>query len=224
MNVTIGSKFVMGLSILKISGWNNLQPNNHIYWRSLSMRMTRGCWSEFKTEIPSFVAQYLQRHSVISDQHVKKLVMQCCARQYVADCWWLHGHHGGHVSWREPTMRKFTKSSKTYVARVLVCRWITHKIQSKRIECVRKLVGFYTISWRIKLVLENYLDEHAEEVWERHWMNLEVQTTLLNTCPSTLTATILKALREQFKENDQLYAVDKITSPVPEILFVWGQM
>ena len=33
-------------------------------------------------------------------------------------------------------------------------------------------------------------------------MNLEVRTSLLNTCPPKFIATILKALREQLKETD----------------------
>ena len=48
-------------------------------------------------------------------------------------------------------------------------------------------------------------------------MNLEVQTTLLNTYPPTLITTILKAFREKLKENDQLNAVEKIAGPAPEI-------
>ena len=47
-------------------------------------------------------------------------------------------------------------------------------------------------------------------------MNLEMQTTLLNTYPPKLIATILKALREQLKENDQLNALEAIAGPVPE--------
>ena len=41
-------------------------------------------------------------------------------------------------------------------------------------------------------------------------MNLEMQTTLLNTYPPNLIATVLKALREQLKENDQLNTVEEI--------------
>ena len=47
-------------------------------------------------------------------------------------------------------------------------------------------------------------------------MNPEVQTTLLNTYPPKLTATILKALREQLKENDELHSVEEIAGPLPE--------
>ena len=41
-------------------------------------------------------------------------------------------------------------------------------------------------------------------------MNPERQTTLLNTYPPKLIATILKALREKLKENDHLNAVEEI--------------
>ena len=44
-----------------------------------------------------------------------------------------------------------------------------------------------------------------------------MHTTLLNTYPPNFIA-ILKAFREQLKENDQLNAVDETARPVPEIL------
>ena len=55
-------------------------------------------------------------------------------------------------------------------------------------------------------------------------MNPEMQTTLLNTYPPKLIATILKALREQLKENDQLNAVDEIAGAVPEIPLEYDQI
>ena len=79
------------------------------------------------------------------------VMMQCHMRQHFADRYWLHEQ-----SWREPTMRKFTKESTTYV---------------------RKTTGFSTTSWRMKIALESYFEEHAQEVWERNWMNPEMQTT-----------------------------------------------
>ena len=48
-------------------------------------------------------------------------------------------------------------------------------------------------------------------------MNPQMHTTLLTTYPPKLIATILKALREQLKENDQLDAMDEIAGPVPEV-------
>ena len=48
-------------------------------------------------------------------------------------------------------------------------------------------------------------------------MNPEMQTALLNTFLPKLIATILKALREQLKEIDQLNAVEEIAGPIPEV-------
>ena len=68
---------------------------------------------------PFFVTLYLERHSVSADQHMKKLMslreglhvmMPCYMRQHFADRYWLHEHPGGYASWREPTLRKFTKN------------------------------------------------------------------------------------------------------------------
>ena len=81
---------------------------------------------------------------------------------------------------------------------------------------LRKTTGFFTNSCGIKTALEGYFEEHAQEVWERNWMNLEMQTTSLNTYPPKLTATILKALREQLKK-EQLNAVEELAGPVPDI-------
>ena len=177
------------------------------------------CWKSFFDEKPwlligipgrnpLLVTQYLERHSVSSDQHMKKLMslregfhvmMQCYVRQHFADRCWLHEHPGGHASWREPTMRKFTKESTTYIVKSLVCRWNVQKMRSESSEYVRITTSFFTNSWRIKIASESYFEEHAQEVWERNLMNPEMQTTLLNTCPPKLIATILKALREQLK-------------------------
>ena len=55
-------------------------------------------------------------------------------------------------------------------------------------------------------------------------MNPEMQTTLLNTYPRKLIATILKALREKLKENDQLNAVEESAGPVPEIPLEYDQI
>ena len=55
-------------------------------------------------------------------------------------------------------------------------------------------------------------------------MNPEMQTTLLNTYSPKLIATILKAFREQTKENDQLNAVEEFAGPVPEISLEYEQI
>ena len=97
-------------------------------------------------------------------------------------------------------------------------------MRSESSEYVRKTTGFFTNSCRIKIALESDFEELAQEVWERNWMNLGMQTTLLNTYPPNLIATILKALREQLKENDQLNAVEELAGPVPEIPFEYDQI
>ena len=51
-------------------------------------------------------------------------------------------------------------------------------------------------------------------------MNPEMQTTLLNT----YLPPILKALREQLKENDQLNAVEEIADTVPQIPLEYDQI
>ena len=51
-------------------------------------------------------------------------------------------------------------------------------------------------------------------------MNPEMQTTLLNPYPPKLIATILKALREQLKENDQLYADEEIAGQYQKSLLI----
>ena len=55
-------------------------------------------------------------------------------------------------------------------------------------------------------------------------MNPEMKTRLLNTYPPRLVATILKALREQLKKNDQLNAVKEIAGFVPEIPLEYDQI
>ena len=47
---------------------------------------------------------------------------------------------------------------------------------------------------------------------------------MLNKYPPKLIATILKALREQLKENDQFNAVEEIAGPIPEIPLEYDQI
>ena len=77
---------------------------------------------------------------------------------------------------------------------------------------------------RIKIALESYFEEHAQGVWERNSMNPGMQTTLMNTDPPKLIATILKALREQLKENDQLDAVKEIAGQVQKFPLEYDQI
>ena len=93
-------------------------------------------------------------------------------------------------------MRKFTKESTTYFMKGPMCRWNVQNMRSESSEYFLKTTCLFTNSWRIKIALESYFEEHAQEVWERNWTNLELQTALLNTYLPKLITTILKAFRE----------------------------
>ena len=161
MNAKFDPKVVMSLSIFKIGGCNSLQPSNQKLLEDFIDENEPWLLIGIPSRDPFFLTSYLERHSVGSDQHMKNLmslreglhmVMECHMRQHFADRSWLHEHPGGYASWREPTMRKFTKESTIYFVKALVCRWNIHKMQSESNEYVRKKVPF-TNSLRIKMVL-----------------------------------------------------------------------
>ena len=113
---------------------------------------------------PFLVPQYLKRNSVNPYQHMKKMMsfrerlhvtMQCYIRQHFADRHWLHESPGEHASRTEPTMKKFTKESTTYLLKGLVCKWNDQKMRSESSKYVRQTTGFFTNIWRIKVALEN---------------------------------------------------------------------
>ena len=114
--------------------------------------------------------QYLERHSVSSDQHVKELMplreglhvgMQCYMGQHFADRCWLHEHPGGHASWREPTRRKFTKGSITYFMKGPICRWNVQKMRSESSEYMWKTTDafFFFLKKKKQLANQNNLGE-----------------------------------------------------------------
>ena len=166
----IDPKVVMELSILKIGGWNSLQPINQNLLEGFIDENETWLLVGIPSRDPFLVTQYLERHSLGSDQHMKKLMspceglhvmMQCYMRQHFADRYWLHKHPGGHASWREPTMRKFLKESTTYFVKRLVCRWNVQTVRSESCGYVRKTTGVFTNSWRIKIALDSYIEQHA---------------------------------------------------------------
>ena len=115
MNAQIDPKVVMDLSIFKIGGWNSLQPSNQQLLEEIIDENEPWLLIRIPSRDLFVVTQYLERHSVSSDQHMKKLMslreglhmmMQCYLRHHFADRCWLHEHPGGHASWRELTMRK----------------------------------------------------------------------------------------------------------------------
>ena len=62
-----------------------------------------------------------------------------------------------------------------------ICRWNVQEMRSEQSEYLWKTTGAsFLIVGEPKKALETYFEEHAKEVWERHWMNSEMHTTLLN--------------------------------------------
>ena len=99
MNAKIDPKVVMDLSIFKIGGWNSLQLINQKLLEDFIDENEPWLLIGIPNRDPFQVTQYMERHSVSSDQHMKKLMslreglhvmMQCCMRQHVADPYWLH--------------------------------------------------------------------------------------------------------------------------------------
>ena len=132
MDVQIDPKVVTDLSIFKIGGWNSLQPSNQTGLEEFIYENEPWLLVGIPSRDPFHVTQCLERRSAVSDQHMKKsmslreglhVMMQYYTRQHFADRYWLHEHPGGHASWREPTMRKFTKEPTTYFVKRLLCRW-----------------------------------------------------------------------------------------------------
>ena len=113
-----------------------------------------------------------------ADPNVKELMplceglhemLQCCRRQHIAASDDLHEHPRRHSSWRESTRLKFTNIQMGYSKR-----------RSESSECMWKTAGALLNSWRIKMALESYFEERAQEVWERNWMNPDMHTTLMD--------------------------------------------
>ena len=123
MDAKIDPKVVMDLSMFKIGAWNSLQPSNPNLLDEFLDENEPWLLIGTPSGDPFFVTQYLERHSVSTDRHMKKLMslreglhvmMQCYMRQRFVDRCWPHEHPGGHASWREPTRRKYTKESTTF--------------------------------------------------------------------------------------------------------------
>ena len=146
MDSKIDPKVVMDLSIFKVGGWNILPPSNRKLFEEFIDENEPWLLIGIPIGDSFFTIQYLERHFVSSDQHMKELVhvmMHCYTRQHFADRYWLHEHPGGHASWRETTMRKFTKGSTTYFVKGPICRWNIQKMRSESSEHVWKTTGVF---------------------------------------------------------------------------------
>ena len=143
MNAKIDPKVLMDWSIFKIGGWSDWQPSNQKLLEEFLDENEPWLLIGIPSRDPFLVTQYLERHSVSSDQHMKKLLllreglyvmMQCYMRQHLAHRYWLHEHPGAHASWRETAMRKFPEESTTYFVKGPVCRWSVQKMRSESTE------------------------------------------------------------------------------------------
>ena len=123
MNAKIDSEVMMDLSTFKISVWNKLQPSNQHFFEGFIDEDGPWLLIGIPNRGPFFATHHLERHSASSDQHTKKVMslrgghlvmMQCYMRQRVADRSRLREHPRGHASWRESTMRNFTKESRRW--------------------------------------------------------------------------------------------------------------
>ena len=154
MEAKIDAKVVMDLSIFKIGWWNSLQPINQNLLEEFLDKNEPWLLIGIRSRDPFLVTQYRERHSVSSDQHMKKLMslreglhvmMQCNATcdSTFADGYWLHEHPGGHASRREPTMMKTTKRiNHVFCERTCVQLECSERMQSESSEYVRKNNGF----------------------------------------------------------------------------------
>ena len=99
---------------------------------------------------------------------------------------------------------KITRESTTYFVKGPVCRWNVQKMRSESSGFVSsQTVGESKYPWRATL------KSMHKKFGRKIGRILRLPTTLLNTYTPKLIATILKALRELLKENDQLNAVEE---------------
>ena len=95
INAKIDSKVVMALFIFCIGGWNSQQPINQHLLEEFVDESEPWLLIGIPSRDPFFVTQYLERHTVSSDRHMKKLVslreglhvmMRCYMQQHF--CFW----------------------------------------------------------------------------------------------------------------------------------------
>ena len=210
MNAKIDPKVKMDLPMFKISGWNSLQHSK----RKLLEEFVNENEPWLLISIPSrdsfLMIQYLERPFVSADPNVKELMplceglhemMHCDKRQLCAASNDLNEHPMRHTSWRASTRMKFMNIQMEY-----------SKMRSESSEYLCKTTGAFTNSWRIKIALESYFEEHAQKIGKR---NLR-KTTLTNTCNPVLMETILEVFREQFIDDDRWKTAGEIAGLVPE--------
>ena len=169
--------------------------------------------------IPSRDSFLMIQYLFVRSDHQVKELMPLREGRHMMMHYYMRQHDAclHSVSWRECTRMKFTKGSITYFMKRSICRWNVQKIRSESSENMWKTTGVFINSWRINWVLASNFEQHAQEMWERNWMNPEMQIALLNMYNPKLMETILKALRGQCEEDDQMDTAEEIADLVPEI-------
>ena len=202
MGAKIGPKVEMGLSMFEIGVWKILQLSN------------RKLFEEFEEAVLQLIgilsrdSSLVMRYVGTSTREGLREMVQCYRRQHFAASSDLHEHQRGHSSWRESTRMKFMNIQKEY-----------SKMRSEQSEDM----------WKTRVILihlESYFGTYAQEVWERNWMDPDMQTILLDTellkakllnmYNPILMETVLKKLREQYTMDDQMKTAGEITGSVPE--------
>ena len=74
IDAKIDPKVVTDLSMFKIGGWNSLQPINQNLLEVFIDENEPWLLIEIPSRDPFLLTQHLERHSVSSDQHMKKLM------------------------------------------------------------------------------------------------------------------------------------------------------
>ena len=173
----------MHLSMFDIGGWKILQLSNRkLVEEFIEEATTVALLFGILSKDSSLVMRYVGT----STREGLREMMQCYRRQHFAASNDLHQHPRRHSSWRESTRMKLVNIQMGY-----------SKMRSEPSE--------YFWKTRVILIhLENYFGKYAQEVWERNWMNPDMHTTLWNLYNSIPMETILKKLREQFEEDDQM--------------------
>ena len=205
MGAKIDPKVVMDLSVFKIGGWNILQSSN----RKLSEEFINENEPRLSIRIPSrdscFMIQYLEQPFVCDNLNVKESkpicedlheMMQCYRQQHSAASNDLHEHLRRH------SLRK--DSLKIEYSRM----------RSESSEC----------TWNAKTILihlDSYLEECAQEVWERDRMSPDLHTTWWSVKIRKVMEIILMLFREQFEEDDQMNTVRKPVILIPDTLREW---
>ena len=211
MDAKMDPKVVMDLPVFKICGWNILQPSNRkLLEESIEedeLQLLIGSLSK----CPFLVMHYVQELK-LSREGLHEM-MQCCKRQHFAASNDLHEHPRGHSSRRESTRMKFMNIPMGY-----------SKMRSESSEYMWKTTA-------ILFPLQSYFGKYAQEDWERNRMDPDMHTTLLDTellkatlltmYNPTLMDTILNALREQSKKDDQMKTAGNTAGSVKETSLDW---